>query len=117
MQRLHLAGKPVAAIGAPAPVQWADAHGVPGSTELPCGLVYKNTREDAVQAVPELVGVTNLLVKVADDGGIRLGVFDYGHALEATLGLDVVVVVDFAVPVRQAQGLVGERASGCCRDS
>jgi len=97
LQGLHLAGEPHAAILPLAVVQGADADGVPCRDEGAPDLIVQHARKDAVQALPQLIGVPQLLVEVADDGGVRLAVLDDADALEGG-GLELIVVVDLRVP-------------------
>ena len=57
LQRLHLAGKPHAAVLGVAPLQGADADGVARRAKLPRPLIPDHAGKDAVQAVPQLVAV------------------------------------------------------------
>lgn len=57
LQRLHLRRKPHAAVVGAAPVEGADADGVARRAKLPRPLIPDHTSKDAVQGVPQLVGV------------------------------------------------------------
>lgn len=103
LEALHLRGEPGALRGAVAalplaPVQGADAHGVPRGDKLPRGFVDDDAREDAVEAVPDLVDVAEGLEKVADDRRVRLGVVDDFDAFQV-LFFEIDVVVDLGVAV------------------
>ena len=94
LQGLHFAGKPSAAVSPLAPVQRADADGVPGCHEEAGLLVIQHAGKDAIQHVPQVIAVPQLLIEVADNGRVRLAVLDNLDALQGG-GLDVLVVVYF----------------------
>lgn len=104
LQALHLRRKPRALDAATfavvdfffTPVQRADAHRVPRRHERPVFLAVDDAREDAVEAVPDLVDVAEGLEEVADDGRVGLGVVDDLDAGEVFL-FEGDVVVDLGV--------------------
>jgi hypothetical protein len=102
LQRLHLRGKPHAAVSAAAPVEGADADGVARRAEVAGALVPHHAGKDAVQAVPQLVGVAVLLVEVAHDGGVGAGV--QIHARQRALA-DRLVVVNLRVAAAAGGGV------------
>ena len=62
LQSLHFTGNPDASICALAPVERADANGVSGDAEVAVAFIPDDASEDAIEAVPEFVGVSVFLV-------------------------------------------------------
>ena len=63
LERFHLAGKPCAAVLTPSPVEGADTDGISSCYKLALGLIHNDACKDAIQCVPDLIGVAQLLRK------------------------------------------------------